>query len=153
MRDPATRIDPEFEATIQHAVELLRPFVRSGALRRSDEPINKALRALKSADDGRRRTIAQWEQHLAKHAPKIPSPSSGHPSFYFRRLIIHAVLQETVERGFHLRRNQANYGRHDKRASACSIVSTALYRLGVINLNLVTGLLARPADLCALKNN
>jgi hypothetical protein len=38
MRDPATTINPEVEAAIEHTMKLLRPFARNGTLRRRDPP-------------------------------------------------------------------------------------------------------------------
>ena len=45
MGDPATCIDPKVEAAIEHAVKLLEPFARKGALRRSDPPWYNILKA------------------------------------------------------------------------------------------------------------
>ena len=81
-------------------------------------------------DDGRRRTIAQWEQYFEKYLPKEIPPSPGHPPFLFRRQVIRLVLDDITALGFARRRNVASHDDPDKRPSACAIVSKALERLG-----------------------
>src|SRR5262249_34750683 len=94
------------ESAIEHAVELLAPFARSGALRRRDPPwvdnTNAWVKAIKSLDDGRRRTLAQWEEMSAR-LPDVPH-RRGHPSYLFRRILILLVLDDIVACGFRRRR-------------------------------------------------
>jgi hypothetical protein len=128
MRDPTTRVDPKVEAAIEHAVKLLRPFVRKSTLRVRDPPWHRLRKALESVDDGRRRTLDEWEKRLGSVEVSHPR---GHPSYGLRRAVILLVLDEITAFGFRRRRNQTNYNDPDKRASGCSIVTTALNRLGV----------------------
>ena len=129
MRDPAPRINPKTEAAIEHAVKLLRPFVEKDSFLVRDPPWDRILEELKSIDDGRRRTIREWEKR-AESIAKVSHPR-GHPSYSLRRAVILLVLDEIAAFGFRPRRNQANYDDPDKRPSGCSIVSAALKRLGM----------------------
>ena len=82
-------------------------------------------------DDGQRRSLGEWKKRVTQLAPpKVPYPR-GHPSYRFRRRVIQLVLDEIAVHGFRRRRNQANYDDPNKRPSGCSIVTTALNRLGV----------------------
>jgi len=84
---------------------------------------------MESVDDGRRRSLGEWEKLM--EGIKLPQPR-GHPSYRFvRRNVLLLVLDEITALGFRRRRNQENYDDPDKRASGCSILSTALRRLGV----------------------
>lgn len=136
MRDPTTRVDPDVEAAIAHAMKLLTPFVNDGVFRHRDplrdppwDEILKALKALGSLYPGRRR-IGEWRRPFAERFPKIRH-SSGHPAYGLRRAVLLLVIDEIKALGFDRRRNTANHDRDDKRASACSIVSRALGRLDV----------------------
>lgn len=145
MRDPATRVDPDVEAAIAHAMKLLTPFVNDGAFRHRDPPYDEILKALKafgSMYPGRRR-IDEMKRLFAEQFPEIRH-SSGHPAYLFRRAVILLVIDEIKALGFDRRRNQANHDRDDKRASACSIVSRALGRLDVGMTEAAVAELVRP---------
>jgi hypothetical protein len=128
MRDPTTPVDLKTEAAIKHAVERLRRFVGNGRRWPPDPPWEQELKALKSLDDGKRRTLDEWiklGEGIEVHRPR------GHPSYWFvRRQVILLVLDEITALGFRRRRNQANYDDSNKPASGCSIISIALRRLG-----------------------
>lgn len=129
MRDPAPRVDPKIEAAIEHAVKLLRPFVRKGTLYVRDPPWHRLWKALESVDDGRRRTLDEWEKRLGSVEGEVSHPR-GHPSYGLRRAVILLVLDEITAFGFRRRRNQASHDDPYKPASGCFIVSLALRHLG-----------------------
>jgi hypothetical protein len=117
------------ESAIEHAARLLGPFACSCALRRRDpswiDNSDAWFKAIKSLDDGRRHTLVRWEK-MAAQLPETPH-RRGHPSFLFRRAVILLVLDEIVARGFRRRRRSE----FEKRESACSVVSKALYKLRI----------------------
>jgi hypothetical protein len=130
MRDPTvTRIDPDVEeAAVAHAVNLLTPFVEMGALWRSDAPIHEMFGHWHAFMQACTALVNGKESELRKLRIRQPA---RRPSYRFRRAVIIEVIEEVEALGFHRRRNPANHGRDDKRASACAVVSKALYRLGV----------------------
>jgi hypothetical protein len=102
MRDPTTSIGPDVEGAIQHAIDMLNPFlphVRNNVWQR-DPPWAKIFAYWKSIDDGQRRTLSGWEEYLDRFPKPTLRHPRGHPSFGLRRAVFLLVLDEIVARGF-----------------------------------------------------
>jgi hypothetical protein len=125
MRDPAVNV--EVEAAVEEARRWFERLQRLGDLDKGDENSTNRRAARRYIA---RLTDEAMPSHLREYVCRVLDEAKGRSTYLGRNFWIAFSVNEAMKRGFAPTRNAESRG-NKARESACSIVTTALARVGV----------------------